>query len=83
VTRLEVELGILGRTKGEDENLKTLAFFREIKNIPPRSKANKYIEDYVERDDEKIDYVNKLIQETKIKLNNDNQFCYSVCNTFF
>jgi hypothetical protein len=75
VTRLEVELGILMR---EDANLKTLAFFREIKNIPPECTKNKYIEDYVERDDEKIGYVNKLIEETKIKLNNDNQFCYPV-----
>jgi hypothetical protein len=53
VTRLEVELGLIQR---KDKNLKALAFFREIKNIP--SKNTKESQDFMEEDQGK-----KIISE--------------------
>jgi hypothetical protein len=74
VTRLEVEDGIIQR---KDFNFKTLAFFREIKNIP--SKKTKESQDFVEEDQKKIELVNDLVQETEGKLANKEKFYYKVC----
>ncbi len=73
MTRLEVELGLIKR---KDKNLKTLAFFREIKNIP--SKNTKESQDFVEDDKKKIELVKNLKKETKIALNYKNQLFFQV-----
>jgi hypothetical protein len=73
VTRLEVELGLIQR---KDKNLKTLAFFREIKNIP--SKNTKETQDFLEEDQTKIEFVNDLIKEAKTNLESNNQLYFEV-----
>ncbi len=73
MTRLEVELGLIKR---EDKNLKTLAFFREIKNIP--SKNTKESQDFMEDDQNKIELLNDLVKEAKSDLNDNNQLYFKV-----
>ncbi len=73
MTRLEVELGLIQR---KDKNLKTLAFFREIKNIP--SKNTKETQDFLEEDQTKIEFVNDLIKEAKTNLESNNQLYFEV-----
>jgi hypothetical protein len=73
VTRLEIERGLIQR---EDKNLKTLAFFREINNIPPKS--TKESQDFMEDDQGKIELVNNLKQAAKFALDDNNQFSFTV-----
>jgi hypothetical protein len=61
----------------EDKNLKTLAFFREIENMPPKS-ANEYIKDFSEEDSTNKELVKKLKEDAKRNLNEKNQFTFQV-----
>ncbi len=74
MTRLEVEIGLIQRN---DRNLKTLAFFREIENMPLQS-ANEYIKDFSEEDNTTKELVNKLKEEAKIALNDNNKLYFQV-----
>ncbi len=74
MTRLEVELGLIKR---EDKNLKTLAFFREIKNMPLQS-ANDYIKDFTEEDNTTKELVIKLKEDAKSNLVDKNKFSFMV-----
>ncbi len=68
-----MERGIIQR---KDKNLKALAFFREIKNIP--SKNTRETQDFLEEDQEKIELVNDLVKETKNVLESNNQLYFQV-----
>jgi hypothetical protein len=61
----------------EDKNLKTLAFFREIENMPLKS-ANEYIQDFSEENDITKELVKKLKDDTKRHLNEKNQSIFQV-----
>ncbi len=74
MTRLEVELGLINR---EDKNLKTLAFFREIENMPLQS-ANEYIKDFSEEDNTTKELVIKLKEDAKSNLDDKNKFSFMV-----
>jgi hypothetical protein len=61
----------------EDKNLKTLAFFREIENIPLQS-TNKHIKDFSEEDEKNKELVKCLIKDAKSDLDDKNQISFQV-----